>query len=297
MKIIILTRSILPYSTHRIIEELRNKNVEVCIYDYILIRMYLSNAKKILYYLDKKIPKPDGVIPRIGTSGLEYAVSVLNQFELMGIPTLNSAMSIYNTKNKLLTSQILLQHNLPIAKTLSVASFTNAKQIAKILGDPPYVIKILQGSQGNGVIYVDNKFSLMSVLDTLNFLGEEVIIQHYIKESKKCDYRVLVLYGEVIGAMKRKAHRSDFRSNVHKGGICTEVDIADSLKTLAIKTSRILGLDFAGVDFLFTKDGPVIIEVNSTAGFKGMEEATGNNIAKIIVERFLKKLEVKTKSL
>lgn len=294
MRIIILTRSILPYSTQRIIEELRNRNVEVCIYDHILIRIFLSNSKKVIYYLNKKIAEPDGVIPRIGSSSLEYAITVLNQFELMGIPTLNSAMAIYNSKNKLLTSQILLKHNLPVAKTLSVASFTNIKHIAKILGEPPYVIKILQGSQGNGVIYVDNKYSLMSVLDTLNFLGEEVIIQHFIKESKKCDYRVLVLYGEVIGAMKRKASNNDFRSNVHKGGICSKVDIPSELKKLAVKASDILGLDFAGVDFILTKDSPVIIEVNSTAGFKGMEDATNKNIAKILVDKFLQRINNKS---
>ncbi|MFN7181961.1 MAG: RimK family alpha-L-glutamate ligase [Planctomycetota bacterium] len=291
MKIIILARSILPYSTQRIIEELRNKNVEVCIYDPVLMRIFLSNSKRVIYYLDKKIGKPDGVIPRVGSSTLEYAISVLNQFELMGVPTLNSAMAIYNSKNKLLTSQILSQHNLPIAKTLSVASFTNVKQVVKMLGKPPYVIKILQGCQGNGVIYVDNKYSLISVLDTLSFLGEEVIIQHFIKESKKCDYRVLVLYGEIIGAIRRKANKDDFRSNVHKGGICARVDIPSQLKENAIKAVQILGLDFAGVDFLMTQEAPIIIEVNSTAGFKGMEEATGKNIARLLVEKFLERIK------
>ncbi len=292
MKIIILTRSILPYSTKRIIEEFRNKNMEVAIYDPVLIRIFLSNERNVIYYLNKKISMPDGVVPRVGANNLEYTITILNQFKLNNVPTLNSAMAIYNTKNKLLTSQILLQHKLPVAETLSIASFTKIKHITKILGGPPYIIKILQGSQGNGVIYADNKYSLTSVLDTLNFLGEEVIIQRFIEESKKSDYRVLVLYGEIIGGMKRKAPKEDFRSNVHKGGTCTKVDIPQELKDLAIKAVDILGLDFAGVDFILTKRGPVIIEVNSTPGFKGMEEATGKNIAKILVEQFLKKLTI-----
>lgn len=291
MKIIILTRSILPYSTQRIIEEFRHRNVEVSIYDPVLIRIFLSSKGNAIYYLNKKISMPDGVVPRVGASNLEYTITILNQFHLNNVPTLNSAMAIYNSKNKLLTTQILLQHKLPVAQTLSVASFTNVKHIAQILGEPPYIIKILQGSQGNGVIYANNKYSLISVLDTLNYLGEEVIIQHFIEESKKSDYRILVLYGEVIGGMKRKAHREDFRSNVHKGGTCTKIDIPQELKDLSIKAVNILGLDFGGVDFIMTKDGPVIMEVNATAGFKGMEEATGENIAKILVEQFLKTIE------
>lgn len=291
MKIIILARSILPYSTQRIIEELRNKSVEVAVYDPVLIRILLSPDKNAIYYLNKKISMPDGVIPRVGATNLEYTITILNQFKLNNVPALNNAMAIYHSKNKLLTGQILLQHNLPVAKTLSVASFTNVKQIAKILGAPPYVIKILQGSQGNGVIYANNKYSLISVLDTLSFLGQEVIIQHFIEESKKCDYRILVLYGEILGGIKRKAHKEDFRSNVHKGGSCIRIDIPRELKELSLKAASVLGLDFAGVDFIMTKDGPVIIEVNSTPGFKGMEEATGENIAKILVEQFLKKIQ------
>ena len=302
MKILILSRDKNYYSTKRLVAEaqkLRHKAVVVnplqC--DISLgstLGVYPSGTPRSTLHASRStldLASFDLVIPRIGIIGIDYALLVAHQLEFMGKPMLNSARSLSYAKNKFLSLQILAKSGIPVPATLMTRSPTTIKDAVKKLGGPanggtglPVVLKLFRGSQGKGVMLGENLASVESILTSVWAIGFDIILQKYLKETKGEDIRVLVLNNEVIAAMKRTPAQGDFRSNIHQGGTMKKVAITVEEKQMALRASRALGLKIAGVDIMRAKNGPLVLEVNASPGFEGLEKVTGINIAKKIVE-------------
>ena len=230
----------------------------------------------------------DVVIPRIGTFGTEYGISVVHQFELMGVPVVNDHLAIARAKDKLGCLQILASRALPVPPTVLTRYPRKLHDALRHLGGTPVVLKLLRGTQGTGVVLAESATGVESVLDAIWSLGEDIMIQKFIRESKGKDLRILVIGGEVVGAMRRTAREGEFRSNIHRGGTGTMVEPTPTLARLAIDATRIVGLDVAGVDLLESDEGPLLLEVNASPGFQGLEEATSIDVATRMIEYAVK---------
>jgi len=228
------------------------------------------------------------VIPRIGYSITFFGTAVVKQFEMMGVFTTASAEAISLSKDKLKTSQQFSKFNIPAPKTVFAHPLRPAEKILDHLGSKNFIIKVLEGTQGVGVILATTKTTAIAIIETLNSTNTKFIVQEYIEEAKSADIRVFVVNGQVIGAMKRQGKEGEFRSNLHRGGKATFIQLSDEEKTIAVKAAKALNLEIAGVDMLQSKRGPLILEVNSSPGLEGIELATKKDIAKTII-RYIEK--------
>ena len=283
LRIGILTQSPNNYSNKRMIEaaEARGHVID-CIYTS---RCYMAiNAHKPeVHYDGKPLPRYDAIIPRIGTSLTFYGMAVVRQFEAMGVYCLNNAAPIGASRDKLLAHQVLSRHGLGMPTTAFAKSSHDTKGILDLVGGAPVVVKLLESTQGKGVVLADNRKGASAIVDAFRGLNAHFLVQEFVKEANGSDLRCFVVDGKVVGAMMRTAADGDFRSNVHQGGSVSKVKLTSEERRASIKAAKILKLNVAGVDILRASTGPKILEVNSSPGLEGIEKATGKDIAGEII--------------
>jgi ribosomal protein S6--L-glutamate ligase len=285
MRILVLSRKKTLYTTRRLVEAARSLGHRASVLDPLSCWISCSAGEPALYDggTKKKIRPPDVVIPRIGSSITEYGLAVVNQFDMMGIPVVNMAYAISRSRDKLRSLQFLSRHDIDIPKTVMARGPGDMETAVRIVGGPPVVLKLIQGTQGVGVMLAETQSSLESILHTLWSLGQNILIQEFVAESEGRDVRALVLGDRVVAAMRRTARVGEFRANLHRGGGGTIVDLPAEYERAAVDSARIMGLHLAGVDMLESRTGPKVIEINSSPGFEGLERATGVDVARAIV--------------
>ena len=284
MKLSILSRSPRAYSTRRLKEAALSRGHKVKVHDTLLFSVSLSAGNPQLFYKGKPADRYDAVIPRIGASITFYGTAVVRQFEQMGVFVANSSHAISVSRDKLRSLQVLSKHHLGMPATMFVRDGNAVLPAIDALGGAPVIIKLLEGTQGVGVILADSRKVAQAIIETLQSAKQNVLIQRFVKESKGRDVRAFVVGGRVVAAMRRVAQEGEFRSNVHRGGSAEAIDLPPEFEQTAVKAAQILGLRIAGVDMLEGASGPQIMEVNSSPGLEGIEGATGIDIAGHIIE-------------
>ncbi len=284
MKIAILSRGPRLYSTRRLKEACKEHGHEVRVLDTMNFSINVEQGNPELFYKDKTLDSYDAVIPRIGASITFFGTAVLRQFEQMGTFCLNSSLGINTSRDKLRSMQLLARHNIGFPQTIFVKRPESILPAIEELGGAPVVIKLLEGTQGVGVILAESNKIAEAIIETLHSSKQNVLIQKFVSESRGTDIRVIVAGGKVIAAMRRVAKGDDFRSNVHRGGSVERVTIDEKFERTAIRAAQIMGLNVAGVDMLEGKSGPLIMEVNSSPGLEGIERATGIDVAGAMVQ-------------
>ena len=284
MKIAILSANANLYSTRRIIEAGEKKGHEMIIIDHTKCDLVIEKKKPIVIYKDQEITGIDAVIPRIGASVTFFGTAVVRQFEMMKIFTATESQALVRSRDKLRSLQILARAGLDLPKTVFSNYSKNVSNIVDKVGGAPLVIKLLEGTQGLGVVLAETRNSAESILEAFNGLQARVIVQEFIKEAKGADLRAFIVDGVVVGAMKRQGKEGEFRSNLHRGGSADIIKLTDEEENAALKAARVMGLGIAGVDMLQSARGPLILEVNSSPGLEGIESATGKDIATQIIK-------------
>lgn len=283
MNIAILSRNPHLYSTKRLIEEGKNRGHKVEIVDPLRCDIIIEKQKPTIYYKNRYLDYVDAIIPRIGASITFYGCAVVRQFEMMGVATIATSDSIQRSRDKLRSLQRLSKAGIGMPKTVFTNYSRDIDEVIEHVGGTPLIIKLLEGTQGLGVVLAETKNAAESVLEAFNGLQARVIVQEFIKEAKGADIRALVVDGQVVGAMKRQGKEGEFRSNLHRGGTAKIIKLNQDELRLAMNASRVLKLPVCGVDMLQSARGPLLLEVNSTPGLEGIEGATGKNIAKAII--------------
>jgi len=283
MNIVILSRNPHLYSTQRLVEEAKKRDHRVEVIDPLKCDIIIEKEKPTIYYKDRYLDYVDAIIPRIGASITFYGCAVVRQFEMMGAFSIVSSGSILRSRDKLKSLQLLSKAGIGMPKTVFTNYSRDAKEVLAHVGGAPVIIKLLEGTQGLGVVLAETKNAAESVLEAFNGLEARVIVQEFIKEAKGADLRALVVDGQVVGAMKRQGKEGEFRSNLHRGGSANIIKLNEDELRLAMESARALKLPVCGVDMLQSSRGPLLLEVNSTPGLEGIEDATGKNIAKAII--------------
>lgn len=283
MNIVILSRNAGLYSTDRLVEEAENRGHKVEVIDPLKCDIIIEKEKPTIYYKDRYLDYVDAVIPRIGASVTFYGCAVVRQFEMMGVFTTVTSDSILRSRDKLKSLQRLSKRGIGMPKTVFTNYSRDVEEVIEHVGGPPVIIKLLEGTQGLGVVLAESKNAAESVLEAFNGLQARVIVQEFIKEAKGADLRALIVDGQVVGAMKRQGKEGEFRSNLHRGGSAQIIKLSEAELRLAMNASRALKLPVCGVDMLQSARGPLLLEINSTPGLEGIERATGKNIAKSII--------------
>ena len=284
MNLGILSRSSRAYSTRRLREAAVERGHKVRVYDTLKFSMILEKREPDLHYRHRKLPELDGVVPRIGASITFYGLAVVQQFEQMGIHVVNSSLAIARSRDKLRSMQLLSRHDIGIPPTVFVRDKDDILPGIRRIGGCPVIIKVLEGTQGIGVILAESEKMAEAIIQTLQSAKQNVLIQKFVKESEGRDVRAFVVGDRVIAAMRRKAQPGEFRSNVHRGGSTELVKLDATYENTAIRAAQIMGLRMAGVDMLESSEGPKVLEVNSSPGLEGIEKATGHDIAGAIIE-------------
>jgi len=283
VNIVILSRNINLYSTKRLIEEAEDRGHDVEVIDPLNCDLIIEKEKPTIYYKDKYLNYVDAIIPRIGASVTFYGCAVVRQFEMMNIFSTVSSDAIIRSRDKLRSFQRLSKGGIDMPKTVFTNYSRDVNEVIEHVGGAPVVIKLLEGTQGLGVVLAESKNAAKSVLEAFNGLQARALLQEYISEAKGVDIRALIVDGQVIGAMKRIGKPGEFRSNLHRGGRFEYYKMSEAELKIAIKSARQLKLPICGVDLLQSKRGPLILEINSTPGLEGIENATKKNIAKAII--------------
>ncbi|MDR4508101.1 MAG: 30S ribosomal protein S6--L-glutamate ligase [Candidatus Brocadiaceae bacterium] len=284
MKIAILSRGPRLYSTKRLKEACKKRGHEVRVLDSLDFSINVKQDNPEILFKNKILPKFDAVIPRIGASITFFGAAVLRQCEEMGMFCLNSSIGIITARDKLRSIQLLARHNIGFPQTIFVKQKKNILSAIEELGGAPVVIKLLEGTQGIGVILADTNKVAEAIIETLQSTRQNVLIQKFVKESKGRDIRAIVAGGKVIAAMRRIAQGDEFRSNIHRGGRVEKVELDEKFQRTAIRAAQIIGLNVAGIDMLEGENGPQVMEVNSSPGLEGIESATGIDVASAMVE-------------
>lgn len=284
MDIYVLSRNRALYSTSRLVEAAEDRGHHVRVLDHLHCNLVIEKDNPHVIYHGEKVSLPEAIIPRVGSSVSFYGCSVVRQFEMMGAYTVNSSDAILRSRDKLKSMQILSMSGVGLPAT----SFTNYsddfEQIIESVGGTPLVIKLIEGTQGLGVLLAETDSSAESVIEAFNKLKARVIVQEFVKESKGEDIRAIVVGDQVIASMKRKAPPGEFRSNIHRGGSGMAIELTPEEERSAIEAAKALGLRVAGVDMLRSFKGPLVIEVNSSPGLEGVEGATGVDIASEVIK-------------
>jgi ribosomal protein S6--L-glutamate ligase len=284
MKFVVLSQNPNLYSTKRLIEAGEKKGHEMVIVDHGKCNLIIEKKKPTIIYKGKEITDVNGVIPRIGASITFFGTAVVRQFEMMKVFTATESQALVRSRDKLRSLQILSRAGLGLPKTAFSNHSKNVSEVVDGVGGAPCVIKLLEGTQGLGVVLADNKNSAESILEAFNGLKARVIVQEFIKEAMGADIRVFIVDGVVVGAMKRQGKEGEFRSNLHRGGNAAIIELTDEEENAALKAAKAMGLGVAGVDLLQSARGPLILEVNSSPGLEGIEKATGKDIANQIIK-------------
>ena len=283
MKIVVLSRNPNLYSTKRLIEAGKNRDHEMIIVDHTKCDIIIEKKKPAIRYKHEILKDIDAVIPRIGASVTFFGTAVVRQFEMMKVFTAVESQALMRSRDKLRSLQVLSRAGLGLPKTVFTNYSKNVEDVIESVGGAPLVIKILEGTQGLGVVLAETHTAATSVLEAFNGLQARVIAQEFIKESKGADIRVFVVDGVVVGAMKRQGKEGEFRSNLHRGGSAEIIKLSIDEENAALKAARVMGLGVAGVDLLQSARGPLILEVNSSPGLEGIESATGVDVAGKII--------------
>ncbi|WP_372768275.1 30S ribosomal protein S6--L-glutamate ligase [Lutibacter sp.] len=283
MKIVVLSRNPNLYSTRRLVEAGKSRNHEIFVVDHSKCDIIIEKKKPAIRYKHELLTDIDAVIPRIGASVTFFGTAVVRQFEMMKVFTAIESQALMRSRDKLRSLQVLSRAGLGLPKTVFTNYSKNVQDVIDSVGGAPLVIKLLEGTQGLGVVLAENNNAATSVLEAFNGLQARVIAQEFIKEAKGADIRVFIVDGTVVGAMKRQGKEGEFRSNLHRGGTAEIIKLSIDEENAALKAARVMGLGIAGVDLLQSARGPLILEVNSSPGLEGIEAATGIDIAGKII--------------
>jgi len=284
MKIAILSRSKNIYSTGQLVEAAEKRGHEVLLLDHMKCVLVIEKGRPHIYYKGKEITGVNAVIPRIGASVTFYGTAVVRQFEMMKIFTAVESQALVRSRDKLRSLQILARAGIGMPKTAFANQTSDIDSLIDSIGGAPCIIKLLEGTQGIGVILAESKKVATSVIEAFLKLDAAMLVQEFIKEAKGADIRAFVIDGQVVGAMKRQAKEGEFRSNLHRGGTAELIQLSSEERATAIKAAKKLGLGIAGVDMLQSERGPLVMEVNSSPGLEGIQRATGIDIAGKIIE-------------
>lgn len=284
MKIAILSRNSKLYSTSRLAEAAKERGHAVRVIDPLRCYMNITSHNPSIHYKGENLEGYEAIIPRIGASITFYGTAVVRQFEMMGVYSVNESIAITRSRDKLRSLQLLARKGIGLAVTGFAHSTQFTDDLINMVGGPPLVIKLLQGTQGIGVVLAETQKAAASVIEAFRGLKAHFLVQEFIKESKGTDIRCFVIGDKVVAAMMRKGKEGEFRSNIHRGGQATVIKITPEERSTAVRAAQIMGLNIAGVDILRTNHGPVVMEVNSSPGLEGIEKSTGKDIAGMIVQ-------------
>ncbi|GAL62154.1 MULTISPECIES: 30S ribosomal protein S6--L-glutamate ligase [Algibacter] len=283
MNIVILSRNAELYSTDRLVEEGKKRGHKIEVIDPLKCDLIIEKENPTIFYKDRYLDYVDAIIPRIGTSVTFFGCAVVRQFEMMGVFTTVTSDAIIRSRDKLRSFQRLSKAGIGMPKTVFTNYSRDVERVIEHVGGTPVIIKLLEGTQGLGVVLAETKNAAESVLEAFNGLQARALVQEYISEAKGADLRALVVDGQVVGAMKRQGKEGEFRSNLHRGGSAEIVKLNHDELKVAMNAATALKLPVCGVDMLQSERGPLLLEVNSTPGLEGIEAATGRNIAKNII--------------
>jgi ribosomal protein S6--L-glutamate ligase len=284
MRIIILSRKASLYSTRALVDAGRERGHAVEVLDTLQFDIRLSRRSPELFYQGAPVGPVDAVIPRIGASITNFGLAVVRQFEMMGTYCLNESQAIARSRDKLRCLQLLSRHDIGLPPTVYTRQADHLEAIVEQMGGPPVVVKLLQGTQGIGVVLAESARAASSVVEAFHGLDQDILIQKFIREAKGSDVRAFVVGGKVVAAMRRQAVAGEFRSNIHRGATARKVRLAAEYRKTAVAAARAMGLTVAGVDLLESGEGPMVMEVNSSPGLEGIEKTTGVNVAEAIIE-------------
>lgn len=284
MKIAVLSRNEKLYSTSRLREAIEQRGHDALVIDHLKCDIVMDNKGPSMFYKGDPLNDIDAVIPRIGASVTFYGTAVVRQFEMMKVFSALDSLAITRSRDKLRSLQILSRSGLKMPKTAFTNFSKQDNQVLKHIGDAPVVIKLLEGTQGLGVVLAETNKAAKSVVEAFDSLKTRVILQEFIEEAGGSDIRAFVVNGEIVGAMKRQGKEGEFRSNLHRGGNASVIRLSRAEKSAALKAAKAMGLAIAGVDMLQSKRGPLILEVNSSPGLEGIEKSTGVDVAGKIIE-------------
>ena len=284
MNIAILSRNPKLYSTTRLVEAAKERGHEVRVLDVLRCYMNITSLRPSIHYKSEDLTGFDAVIPRIGASVTFYGTAVLRQFEMMGVYPLNESVAITRSRDKLRSLQLLARKGIGLPVTGFAHSPDDVQDMLKMVGGAPAVIKLLEGTQGIGVVLAETEKAAESVIEAFMGLKANILIQEFIKEAGGSDIRCLVVGGKVVAAMKRQGKEGEFRSNLHRGGSASLIRLTPEERSTAVRAASIMGLNVCGVDILRSNHGPVVMEVNSSPGLEGIEHATEKDIAGMIIQ-------------
>jgi ribosomal protein S6--L-glutamate ligase len=284
MKLAILSRNSKLYSTQRLMDAARTRGHSVRVLDPLRCYMRIEPNEFSMHYKGREMSDYDSVIPRIGASVTFYGTAVLRQLEMMGVHTPNPSDAILRARDKLRCHQMLARQGIGLPRTVFGDNPDDTGDLLAMLGRPPHVIKLNEGTQGAGVILAERASASQSVIEAFRGLYANFLVQEFIAEAKGADIRCFVVGSRVVAAMRRQAKRGEFRSNLHRGGTAKSVELDEVETETAIRAARVLGLNVAGVDLLRSKRGPLVLEVNSSPGLEGIEAATGEDVAGAIID-------------
>ncbi len=284
MKIAMLARNANLYSHKRICEAARERGHDIDILNTLRVTMDIISHRPGARYNGEKLVGYDAVIPRIGASITQYGLAVLRQFEMMGVWPLNESVAIGRSRDKLRSMQIFAKHGLGLPVTAFAHDPKQTDEVLEMVGGAPVVIKLLEGTQGIGVVLGETEKSAKSVIEAFRGANVNILVQEFIKEAGSSDIRIFVIGGKVVASMMRTGAEGDFRSNLHRGGSAKPIKITPEERSTAVRAAKVMGLNVAGVDILRSNHGPVIMEVNSSPGLEGIENASGIDVATKIIE-------------
>jgi ribosomal protein S6--L-glutamate ligase len=284
MKIGILSREPNSYSTTRLKEAAIARGHDTHVINTLRCYMNITSKHPAVHYQGQKLEGFDAIIPRIGASITFYGTAVVRQFEMMGVYSLNESVAISRSRDKLRAMQLLSRHEIGLPITGFANATDDIADLIQLVHGAPLVVKLLEGSQGRGVVLAETQQAAESVIDAFTGLKTNILVQQYIPEAAGADIRCFVVGDKVVAAMKRQAAEGDFRSNLHRGGSAEIIKITPEERKTAVRATRILGLNVAGVDILRSNNGPMILEVNSSPGLEGIETTTQKDIASTIIE-------------
>jgi len=288
MKLLMLSRSPNLYSHRRLVEAAEARGHTLDIVNTLRCYMNIAARRPAVYYNGEKLLGYDAVIPRIGASVTFYGLAVLRQFEMMGVYPLNESVAIGRSRDKLRSMQLLARDGIGLPVTTFAHDPKQTEEVLKLAGGAPLVIKLLEGTQGIGVVLADTDRSAKSVIEAFRGAGVNILVQEFIKEAGGSDIRAFVIGGKVVAAMQRQGAEGDFRSNLHRGGSARAIRITPEERQTALRAAKTMGLNVCGVDMLRSNHGAVVMEVNSSPGLEGVEKATGKDIAGLIIEQIEK---------
>ena len=293
MHSLILSRKASSHSTRRLVEAALGRGHEVTVVDPLDLSLVLTRGTPSLYLPDTETSRFDLVIPRIGSSITSYGLAVVRQFDMMGIPVLNNAVAIARSRDKLRAMQLLTRKDLDIPTTVCTKTSAHIDAALALVGGPPAIVKLHQGTQGIGVMLAETRQAVESTLEAFWTLGQDIILQEFVAESRGKDIRAIVVGRKVVAAMRRRAQKGEFRSNLHRGAEAEPITELDPrYARAAVEACRVMSLELGGVDMLETRTGPKILEINSSPGLEGIERATSVDVATAIIrhaERYVKR--------